>query len=336
MTIIDLLVSSNPTFISFCAVLGLMIGSFLNVVIYRLPIMMQRDWRQQCQEFLAEDARQNSALEKSGPNGEALAQADRAGEQEPLSPVAGQVADAGEGDPQPRFNLIKPDSHCPGCNARVRAWQNIPVVSWLLLRGRCGSCGQPISKRYPLIEIITAAVSALVAWQYGPQWATLALLLLSWSLIVLTVIDLDHQLLPDDITLPLLWLGLLFNTIGPAFGSGFGMTAQDAVIGAAAGYLIFWVVYWAFRLLTGKEGMGYGDFKLLAALGAWMGWQSLLPVIILSSLVGAVVGICLLLFLGRDRNVPIPFGPYLAGAGFITLIWGESLSLWYLQTFVQG
>lgn len=288
MTIIDLLQTSSLALLSLAVVLGLMVGSFLNVVIYRLPLMLQREWQQQCIEFLELDP--------------------------------GKVA-----KPLPlaefkRFDLAKPDSHCPHCKNPVRIWENIPLLSYLLLRGKCAHCAASISPRYPLIEALSGLMSGLVAWKLGPQWLTLCALMLAWSLLALTLIDFDHQLLPDNITLPLLWLGLLVNTLLPGFA-----TPTDAIIGAAAGYLSLWSVYHLFRLLTGREGMGYGDFKLLAALGAWLGWQSLLSIVILSSLAGAVIGIFLLLFRGHDRNIPIPFGPYLALAGFITLLWGERL-----------
>lgn len=271
-------------------VLGLLVGSFLNVVIYRLPVMMQRDWRAQCHEFLELEL-----------------------------PAAEQDAEA--------FNLQKPDSHCPKCKHKIRPWENIPVLSYLALRGKCSQCKTSISPRYPSVEFITGLMSALVALSFGATWLTLALLLLTWSLIVLTLIDYDQQLLPDSITLPLLWLGLVVNTLD----LGFGVSLRDAVIGAAAGYLLLWGFYWAFKLATGKEGMGFGDFKLLAALGAWMGWQALLPILILSSLVGAVFGILLITLGGHDRARPMPFGPYLAGAGYIMLIWGQQIYTLYFN-----
>lgn len=298
MTLIDLLQNNSAVLVVLSVVLGLLVGSFLNVVIYRIPVMLQREWRQQCCEFLEVD--------------------------EKTSSVAGTA-------PQHKvFNLVKPDSHCPQCNAPVRAWQNIPILSYALLRGKCAKCKTSISLRYPIIEAVSGLLTGLVAWHFGATWLTLALFVLTWSLIALTMIDFDHQLLPDNITIPLLWLGLTVNTLLP----NSGVTPRDAVFGAALGYLSLWSVYWIFKLLTGKEGMGYGDFKLLAALGAWMGWQSLLLIVILSSLVGAVVGIALLLFLGRDRNIPIPFGPYLAGAGLIALLWGEQFMSVYVNTMV--
>ncbi len=298
MTLIDLILHDPNAMIILAIVIGLLVGSFLNVVIYRVPVMLQRDWRQQCCEFLE--------LEE-----EKFAKDD---------PTAKHKV----------FNLVKPDSHCPQCNAQVRAWQNVPVLSYVFLGGKCAKCRKTISIRYPIIEAVTAVLSGIVAWRFGATWLTLALLFLTWSLIALTMIDFDHQLLPDNITLPLLWLGLFVNALGLTPD----ISAQDAILGAVAGYLSLWSLYWAFKLLTGKEGMGYGDFKLLAALGAWMGWQSLLLIVILSSLVGAIVGISLLLFLGRDRNIPIPFGPYLAGAGFIALIWGDSLTQLYVDVMM--
>ncbi len=296
MTVLDLIANNSIVLIVLSMVLGLLVGSFLNVVIYRVPVMLQREWRQQCCEFLELDEKKFS---KDDPTAKHKV-----------------------------FNLVKPDSHCPQCNAPVRAWQNIPILSYVMLRGRCAGCQKHISLRYPIIELVTGLLSGLVAWQFGATWLTLAFLVLTWSLISLTMIDFDHQLLPDNITLPLLWLGLLVNTLLPETT----VSAADAVLGAIIGYLSLWSLYWAFKLLTGKEGMGYGDFKLLAALGAWMGWQSLLLIVILSSLVGAVVGIALLLFRGRDRNIPIPFGPYLAGAGFIAMLWGDALSRLYVSS----
>jgi leader peptidase (prepilin peptidase)/N-methyltransferase len=265
--------------------LGLVVGSFLNVVIYRLPVMMEAQWRRDCCELLEL-------------------------EQEP----------AGE-----RLSLAIPNSHCPHCGYRIRPWQNIPVLSYLLLRGRCANCDAPISLRYPAVELATGLLTLALGSHFGPGLALLGAMLLTWSLIALTMIDVDHKLLPDDITLPLLWLGLLFN-LGGAY-----VPLRDAVVGAMAGYLILWSVYWLFRLLTGKEGMGFGDFKLLAALGAWLGWEALPLIILLSSLVGAVCGIALMILQRRGRDIPIPFGPYLALAGWITLLWGDQLTGQYLQ-----
>jgi leader peptidase (prepilin peptidase)/N-methyltransferase len=298
MRILELVQASPFLLIALATVLGLLVGSFLNVVIYRLPIMLQRDWRAQCHEFLE--------IENATP-------------------------DTNESTAKfTTFNLQKPDSHCPVCNHKIRAWENIPVLSYLALRGKCSDCKTKISLRYPAVELVTGVLSGLVAATYGPTLLTLALLVFTWCLVSLTLIDFDHQLLPDDITIPLLWLGLLVNTLD----LGMGVSAADGIIGAMAGYLVLWGFYWAFKLATGKEGMGYGDFKLLAALGAWMGWQSLLPIIILSSLVGAVFGLGMILLLGRDKSIPMPFGPYLAGAGFLMLIWGPELIALYQSSFL--
>jgi leader peptidase (prepilin peptidase)/N-methyltransferase len=282
--------------VAVCTLLGLLIGSFLNVVIHRLPIMMERDWRLQCAEFAASEA------DGASPAGHAVPPAPTF---EPLS-------------------LVSPRSRCPHCSRPVRALENIPILSYLLLKGRCKGCGKSISPRYPLVEALTGLLFGYVAWRYGATFATACALFFVAALVALTFIDLDTQLLPDDITLPLLWAGLLIN-VGNTF-----TTLPDAVIGAAAGYLVLWSVYWLFKLVTGKEGMGYGDFKLLAAIGAWLGWQLLPVVILLSSLVGAVVGIALIVLARHGRNVPIPFGPYLAAAGLIALFWGKHLNQTYL------
>ncbi|BFM06245.1 prepilin peptidase [Halioxenophilus aromaticivorans] len=278
--------SYPPVLLPVVFILGLCIGSFLNVVIYRLPVMMQNQWRQECYDYL---------------------------EQENPTPL------------KTPFNLAQPASTCPKCHTAIKPWQNIPVLSYLLLRGKCGHCKTPIAARYPLVELATGALSAFVAWHigYGPQ--LLALLFFTWCLISLTMIDIDHQLLPDSITLPLLWAGLLINS------QGLLTDLHSAVFGAAAGYLILWSVYWAFKLLTGKEGMGFGDFKLLAALGAWFGWQLLPLTIILSSLVGAVLGVAMLALQGKEKSTPIPFGPYLAIAGWVAMLWGHQITGAYLQ-----
>ncbi len=287
--LVDYLQTSPMAFIVLTAVLGLLIGSFLNVVIYRLPVMMDREWCAACDET--------------------------------LSPAATQIeATLAE----PPFNLIEPRSQCPKCKHAITALENIPILSYLRLKGRCSECGAPISARYPLIETLTAALSAIVAWHFGFGWDAGAALLLTWALIALSFIDFDHQLLPDSITLPFLWVGLtlsLFTIYVDSFNS---------IIGALTGYLSLWMVYMLFKVLTGKEGMGHGDFKLLAMLGTWLGWKSLLTVVLLSSLVGAVVGISLVLLRGRDKNIPIPFGPYLAAAGWITLLWGNDITRIYL------
>lgn len=263
-----------------CAgVFGLAIGSFLNVVIYRLPKMMQAEWQAQCAE------------------------------------LDGKAPEAGAA-----FNLVVPGSHCPACKTPLRMRDNVPLLSYLASGGRCAHCGARISPRYPVVEALTAALSAWVAWRFGFGLAGLAALVFTFTLIALTFIDADTTLLPDSLTLPLLWLGLLLNIDGTF------APLHEAVIGAAAGYLSLWSVYWLFKLATGKEGMGYGDFKLLAALGAWFGWKMLLPIVLLSSIVGAGVGIALLILARRGRDIPIPFGPYLAAAGFFALIYGETIA----------
>jgi leader peptidase (prepilin peptidase)/N-methyltransferase len=231
----------------------------------------------------------------------------------------------GPEDDQAKLSLISPASHCPHCGHRIRAYENVPVISWLLLRGKCSCCGARISARYPLVELATALLSALVAWHFGFGWQAGAALLLTWALVALSLIDYDQQLLPDSITLPFLWLGLVLSLV-PVFAD-----TRSALIGTVAGYLSLWMVYQVFKLVTGKEGMGYGDFKLLALFGAWLGWQALPGVILLSSLVGALVGGILIGIKGRDRQQPIPFGPYLAAAGWISLLWGEQLKQAYLH-----
>ncbi len=266
-------------FTGLCLLLGLMVGSFLNVVIYRLPLMMQREWENQCAELHGE----------TPPD-------------------------------QERFNIAVPRSRCPQCAHPISALENIPVLSWIFLRGRCRGCQMPISPRYPFIEALCGLFSAYAAWTFGFSWITFGALLFLWAMIALAFIDFDAQLLPDDITLPLMWLGLILNTMGTY------TDLKSAVIGAAVGYLALWSVYWGFKLLTGKEGMGYGDFKLLAAIGAWFGWQLLPMTILLSSVVGAIVGISLIVFARHGRSTPIPFGPYLATAGVIALFWGKPLS----------
>ncbi|RJQ45753.1 MAG: prepilin peptidase [Gammaproteobacteria bacterium] len=291
---IDLLQAFPWLFVLAAGVTGLSVGSFLNVVIHRLPRMMQRDWQAQCRQLLELPAEVNRHLPS-----------ERA---EPL-----------------RFNLIVPRSRCPQCGHLITALENIPLLSYLALKGKCSACGARISPRYPAVELLTAILSAAAAAHFGFTWLSAAALLFTWSLIALTFIDLEHQLLPDSITLPLLWGGLLLSITGVFVDS------RDAIIGAVAGYLALWAVYWLFKLATGKEGMGQGDFKLLAMLGAWLGWQALPVVILLSSLVGAVVGLSMVLFLGRDKNIPIPFGPYLAAAGWLALIWGKELTDAYLH-----
>ncbi|TCS41705.1 prepilin peptidase [Reinekea marinisedimentorum] len=289
---IELLSENTVAYTATVFVLSLLVGSFLNVVIYRLPVMMKNAWQCEIAEF-QEDEKELARLEK-----------------------------------EPAFNLIKPDSTCPKCGHKIRAWENIPVISWLALRAKCSQCKNPISARYPAIEFITALLSAFIAFQYGFGTESFALVFFCWCLVALTFIDFDTQLLPDSITLPLLWLGLLLNL------NGTFTAINSAVIGAVAGYLSLWSIYWLFKLLTGKEGMGFGDFKLFAAFGAWFGWLALPMIILLSSLVGAVVGILMIVIRGRDRQLPIPFGPYLCGAALVYIFWGDAIMNWYLGSMV--
>jgi len=300
-------------------VLGLVVGSFLNVVIYRLPVMLEREWRQQCAEIARNDAA--AAAPQTGPSGPAEAHGSPQAAQEP-------------------FNLAVPRSTCPSCKAPITALQNIPVVSYLLLRGRCARCGAAISGRYPLVEALTGVLSAAVAWKFGFGLAAVGGLIVTWFLIALTFIDVDHQLLPDSLTLPLLWLGLLLSLwAGTGAGGPGGATAaipidpRSSIIGAIAGYLSLWSVYHLFRLVTGKEGMGYGDFKLLAALGAWMGWEMLIPIILVAAVVGAVVGMITLKSRGQSTATPIAFGPFLAAAGWLMMMFGQPLVSGYLGMF---
>ncbi len=285
---LDILLNFPYFLTTLACLIGLLVGSFLNVVIYRLPIMMQRNWRKECLEYL-------------------------------------QI-DPTESEPQETFNLVFPLSRCPNCNTPIKPYQNIPVISYLFLKGQCATCSNPISSRYPIIEAFTAITSAIVAWHFGDTPQTVFALLLTWSLIALSFIDIDHQLLPDNITLPALWLGLFLSLFG------LYTDAHNSIIGAIAGYTILWSVYHLFKLATGKEGMGYGDFKLLALFGAWLGWQYLPVIILLSSLVGAMIGISMIIFVKRDHNIPIPFGPYLAAAGWIALLWGNDINQFYLST----
>lgn len=285
MTLLELLQTSPGWLVTTVLLLGLLVGSFLNVVTLRLPARLQHQWRTESREILELD-----------------------GEHEAPPP-----------------GLVTPRSRCPQCGVAIRALDNVPLLSWLLLRGRCRDCGAGISLRYPVVEAVTGLLSAWLAWHLGAGWELVFGLLLTWSLIALTVIDLDHFLLPDNITLPLLWAGLLLSL------GGWFTDPVSAIIGATAGYLSLWSIFHLFRLLTGKEGMGYGDFKLLAALGAWLGWQALPGIVLLSSLVGAVVGIALIVATRQDRSVPIPFGPYLASAGWIMFMWGDQINLAYLR-----
>jgi leader peptidase (prepilin peptidase)/N-methyltransferase len=300
MSVIALLAGSPGLFLGVCLVLGLIVGSFLNVVIYRLPLMLERQWREQCAQTL-----QGATVLGAAPAA------------------------------APAFNLVVPRSTCPACQHPIAAWHNLPVLSWLVLRGRCAYCGKRIPARYPLVEALTGLLSAAVAWQFGFGWAALAALALTWSLVALTFIDLDHQLLPDALTLPLLWGGLFLSLFAAsAGGAAVPVELRSSLIGAMAGYVSLWSVYHLFRLLTGKEGMGYGDFKLFAALGAWLGWQMLLPVILIASVVGAVVGIAVITVRGQERSTPIPFGPFLAAAGWLMLMFGPRLVERYLGLFL--
>ncbi len=286
MLVIQYLATNPPVLLTFAGLLGLAVGSFLNVVIHRLPKMMERDWRRQCTEI----------LDGGAPP-----------------------------EPQQAYNLLVPRSRCPSCNHRITALGNVPVVSYLALRGRCAECGWRIPLRYPAIEILTGLLSVIVVWRFGLSIQAGGALLLTWALVALSFIDFDTQYLPDSITLPFLWLGLAFNV------ADIYTTTQASVIGAIAGYLTLWSVYHLFRLLTGKEGMGYGDFKLLAVFGAWLGWSTLPLIVLLSSLVGAAIGVGMIAFRGHDKSIPIPFGPYLAIAGWIALMWGNQLVDAYLN-----
>ncbi|MDX2412749.1 MAG: A24 family peptidase [Woeseiaceae bacterium] len=292
----ELFTQAPTVFIAVAFAFALMIGSFLNVVIYRLPLMMQRDWHEQCDELSKEP-----------------------------------VPDLPEG----KFNLVVPRSRCPSCGAAIKAWQNIPVLSYLLLGAQCSNCQKSISVRYPLVETMTAILAAICAWHFGFGWEALMAIGLSFALVAISLIDADHQIIPDSIVIPLMWAGLLMSLFHPlAAADTLFIAPQDAIVGAVAGYLSLWSVYQLFKLITGKEGMGYGDFKLLAALGAWLGWQALPTIILMSAVVGAVIGIALIVFRGRDRQIPIPFGPYLAAAGWITMLWGETIKNAYLDMFL--
>ena len=288
-----LLTESPLLFIGLAFVFALLVGSFLNVVIYRLPVMMERDWRAQCDEISA-------------------------------SP-AGEL-------PQGRFDLMVPRSRCPSCNHQITAMQNIPVISYLLLGGKCGNCKAPISRRYPAVELLTAVLTGVVAWRFGFGWEAAAAIALTWTLIAISVIDIDHQIIPDSISLPLIWSGLFLSLFHPLAGAEIlFVDAKTAIAGGLAGYLSLWSIYHLFRLLTGKEGMGYGDFKLLAALGAWLGWQMLPLIILLSAIVGAVSGILMIVTKRHERSVPIPFGPYLAAAGWVAMLYGPQIVKRYLD-----
>lgn len=299
---LTLLEHSPATFAVVAAVVGLLIGSFLNVVIWRLPRMLERQWREQCAEL------------------------------QPANGPGGAMAAHQTDEP---YNLVTPRSSCPNCHTPIAARHNVPVLSWLWLRGRCAHCDTKISGRYPLVELLTGLLSALVAWRFGYGFSAACALLITWFLIALTAIDLDHQLLPDALTLPLLWLGLLASIAPWPHGPNLPVTAQGALLGAAAGYGSLWLVYQAFRLSTGKEGMGYGDFKLLAALGAWLGWRMLLPIVLLSATVGAIAGLTMIATRGRSRSTPMPFGPFLAAAGFLAMLWGPQGVSAYLGLYAR-
>ena len=293
MTYINILQHNTVLYLSLVAILGLLVGSFLNVVIYRLPEILKRQWKTDCVSFLAQE-------NESAPDS------------------------TSDSDDKP-FNLVVPRSRCPRCGHLITAVENIPVLSFIFLKGRCRECKTPISIRYPLIEILSASLAVLVAWKYGFSYQAAMGIILSWALISLSLIDYDHMYLPDNITLPFLWLGLLLNL------NGLFIDLSSAVIGAIAGYLVLWVVYQIFKKITGKEGMGYGDFKLLAMLGAWLGWQALPAIILISSLVGSIIGVSLILLKQHHRDRPIPFGPYLAIAGWIVLLWGNDINSAYLN-----
>jgi leader peptidase (prepilin peptidase) / N-methyltransferase len=295
--LLEPLAASPAFFIGFSVVLGLLIGSFLNVVIYRVPIMMDNELRAECAALTASDSSTEPA-------------------------------------PQPKFNLVVPRSACPKCKAPITALQNIPVVSWLALGRKCANCKTPISARYPLVELATGLLSGFVAWHFGYGFVALAALIFTWFLVALTMIDFDTQFLPDQLTYPLLWLGLLVSLWNPVWADGASpVTPRDSIVGAAAGYLSLWSVYWVFKLLTGKEGMGYGDFKLYAALGAWMGWRMLLPVILFASLVGAIVGVFIIIRQRKGKDTQIAFGPFLAVAGWLTLMFGNAVVERYLSLY---
>jgi len=283
----ELFSSSPQIFVSIVFFLSLLIGSFLNVVIYRLPIMMEREWRAQCRELA----------------------------QTPATEI-----------PDGRFDIIFPRSRCTTCGSPISALQNIPVLSFLVLGGKCGSCGSDIPRRYPIVEAVTAIMTAIVAWRFGFGWESAAAIFLTWALIAISVIDIDHQIIPDSISLPFVWLGLTLSLFSPMSGAETLFVApKTAIVGALAGYLSLWSIYQLFRLMTGKEGMGYGDFKLLAVLGAWLGWQMLPLIILLSAVVGAAIGITMIVVRRHDRNIPIPFGPYLAAAGWIAMLYGDQI-----------
>jgi leader peptidase (prepilin peptidase)/N-methyltransferase len=289
----NLFLESPLLFIGVAFLFALLVGSFLNVVIYRLPIMMERSWREQCREL--------------------------------SETPAGDI-------PEGRFDLLAPRSRCPSCGHAITALQNIPILSYLVLGGKCAGCGTRISARYPVIEFVTALLSGIVAWRFGFGWEAAAAIGMTWMLVAISVIDIDHQYIYDTMVLPLVWAGLALSLFHPLEGAEkLFIEPKAAIAGAVAGYLSLWSVYHLFRIVTGKEGMGYGDFKLLAALGAWLGWQMLPLIILLSAVVGATTGIMMIVFKRHERSVPIPFGPYLAAAGWIAMLWGSEIVAWYLD-----
>jgi len=290
-SIIEVMQSQLWFYLTTVGLISLCVGSFLNVVIYRLPLMMQREWQSECRLLLEDEL---TAKPTQASNSES-------------------------------FNLVKPNSTCPKCKTAIKPWQNIPIISWIMLKGKCANCSNPISARYPIVEAITALLSLVIAYTFGATEHAFLYIFVTWILVALTFIDIDHMLLPDQLTLPLVWLALIAAVMGITISPG------DAIVGAACGYLSLWSVFWLFKLLTGKEGMGYGDFKLLAVFGALLGWQSLLTIILLSSVVGAIIGIALLSIQGKDKATPIPFGPYLAIAGWITLLWGAQIQAAYFN-----
>ena len=287
--VLNYIASNTTMLLVYSFIIGAFIGSFLNVVIHRIPVMLERQWKSECQELLSPDTK---------------------------TPVL------------QKYNLSVPRSHCPACNHQVKAFENIPIISYLFLKGKCSSCGIKISAQYPLVELLTAILTTIVVWNFGFSWQSLGGVLLTWFLIALSVIDIKTHLLPDNLTLPLLWLGIIFNL----FTTYTDLTSS--ILGAIFGYLALWSVFHLFKLITGKEGMGYGDFKLLAALGAWLGWQSLPLIILLSSAVGAIFGITMIVTKLQERSQPIPFGPYLAVAGWIAMLYGNQLIALYLDKTV--
>ena len=290
-----LLAESPVTFVALAFVFSLLVGSFLNVVIYRLPVMMEKAWRAEAAEILAEPA---------------------------------------DDLPEGRFDLVQPRSRCRSCGTQITAMQNIPVISYLILGGKCAHCGTRISARYPAVELLTAVLSAVVAFRFGLGAEAAVGIAITWVLVAISVIDIDHQIIPDSMALPLLWAGLIASLFHPVAGAeSLFIDPKTSIVGAAVGYLSLWSVYHLFRLITGKEGMGHGDFKLLGAFGAWLGWQMLPLIILLSAVVGAIIGIGMIALRGHDRNIPIPFGPYLAAAGWIAMLYGEQIVTSYLQLF---